>query len=56
LLRALRAGLAITFALAFSGWSRSWGIPAGVIVGRTDESPISQEEFQGKLEAIGMGS
>jgi hypothetical protein len=24
--------------------------------GRTDESPISQEEFQGKLEAIGMGS
>ena len=28
---------------------------AGVIVRRTDESPASQEEFQGKLEAIGFG-
>jgi Kef-type K+ transport system membrane component KefB len=58
----LRVRLAITFALAFSAVAEHFGLAtilgaflAGVIVRRTDESPASQEEFQGKLEAIGFG-
>ena len=58
----LRVRLAITFALAFSVVAEHFGLAtilgaflAGVIVRRTDESPVSQEEFQGKLEAIGFG-
>ena len=58
----LRVRLAITFALAFSVVAEHFGLAtilgaflAGVIVRRTDESPASQEEFQGKLEAIGFG-
>ena len=58
----LRVRLAITFALAFSAVAEHFGLAtilgaflAGVIVRRTDETPASQEEFQGKLEAIGFG-
>jgi Kef-type K+ transport system membrane component KefB len=58
----LRVRLAITFALAFSVVAEHFGLAtilgaflAGVIVRRTDETPASQEEFQGKLEAIGFG-
>jgi Kef-type K+ transport system membrane component KefB len=58
----LRVRLAITFALAFSAVAEHFGLAtilgaflAGVIVRRTDESPASQEAFQGKLEAIGFG-
>lgn len=58
----LRVRLAITFALAFSAVAEHFGLAtilgaflAGVIVRRTDEAPASQEEFQGKLEAIGFG-
>jgi Kef-type K+ transport system membrane component KefB len=58
----LRIRLAITFALAFSVVAEHFGLAtilgaflAGVIVRRTDETPASQEEFQGKLEAIGFG-
>ena len=58
----LRVRLAITFALAFSVVAEHFGLAtilgaflAGVIVRRTDESPDSQQEFQGKLEAIGFG-
>jgi Kef-type K+ transport system membrane component KefB len=54
--------LAITFALAFAVVAEHFGLAtilgaflAGVIVRRTDETPASQEEFQGKLEAIGFG-
>jgi Kef-type K+ transport system membrane component KefB len=54
--------LAITFALAFSAVAEHFGLAtilgaflAGVIVRRTDETPASQQEFQGKLEAIGFG-
>ena len=58
----LRVRLAITFALAFSAVAEHFGLAtilgaflAGVIVRRTDETPASQQEFQGKLEAIGFG-
>ena len=58
----LRVRLAITFALAFAVVAEHFGLAtilgaflAGVIVRRTDETPASQEEFQGKLEAIGFG-
>ena len=58
----LRIRLAITFALAFSVVAEHFGLAtilgaflAGVIVRRTDETPASQQEFQGKLEAIGFG-
>jgi len=58
----LRVRLAITLALAFSAVAEHFGLAAilgaflaGVIVRRTDETPASQEEFQGKLEAIGFG-
>lgn len=58
----LRVRLAITFALAFSAVAEHFGLAtilgaflAGVVVRRTDETPASQEEFQGKLEAIGFG-
>jgi Kef-type K+ transport system membrane component KefB len=58
----LRVRLAITFALAFGVVAEHFGLAtilgaflAGVIVRRTDETPASQEEFQGKLEAIGFG-
>jgi Kef-type K+ transport system membrane component KefB len=58
----LRVRLAITFALAFSAVAEHFGLAtilgaflAGIIVRRTDETPASQEEFQGKLEAIGFG-
>jgi len=58
----LRVRLAITFALAFSVVAEHFGLAtilgaflAGVIVRRTDDTPASQEEFQGKLEAIGFG-
>ena len=58
----LRVRLSITFALAFSAVAEHFGLAtilgaflAGVIVRRTDETPASQEEFQGKLEAIGFG-
>jgi Kef-type K+ transport system membrane component KefB len=58
----LRVRLAITFALAFGVAAEHFGLAtilgaflAGVIVRRTDESPASQQEFQGKLEAIGFG-
>jgi Kef-type K+ transport system membrane component KefB len=58
----LRVRLAITFALAFSVVAEHFGLAtilgaflAGVIVRRTGETPASQEEFQGKLEAIGFG-
>ncbi len=58
----LRVRLAITFALAFGVVAEHFGLAtilgaflAGVIVARTDESPVSQQEFQGKLEAIGFG-
>jgi Kef-type K+ transport system membrane component KefB len=58
----LRVRLAITFALAFSVVAEHFGLAtilgaflAGVIVRRTDETPASQQEFQGKLEAIGFG-
>ncbi len=58
----LRVRLAITFALAFSAVAEHFGLAtilgaflAGVVVRRTDETPDSQEEFQGKLEAIGFG-
>jgi Kef-type K+ transport system membrane component KefB len=58
----LRVRLAITFALAFSVLAEHFGLAtilgaflAGVIVRRTDETPASQQEFQGKLEAIGFG-
>ncbi len=58
----LRVRLAITFALAFAVTAEHFGLAtilgaflAGVIVRRTDESPASQQEFQGKLEAIGFG-
>jgi Kef-type K+ transport system membrane component KefB len=58
----LRVRLAITFALAFAAVAEHFGLAtilgaflAGVIVRRTDETPASQEEFQGKLEAIGFG-
>lgn len=52
----------ITLALAFSAVAEHFGLAtilgaflAGVIVRRTDETPASQHEFQGKLEAIGFG-
>jgi Kef-type K+ transport system membrane component KefB len=58
----LRVRLAITFALAFAVAAEHFGLAtilgaslAGLIVRRTDESPASQQEFQGKLEAIGFG-
>ncbi len=58
----LRVRLAITFALAFSVAAEHFGLAtilgaflAGVIVRRTDETSASQQEFQGKLEAIGFG-
>jgi Kef-type K+ transport system membrane component KefB len=58
----LRVRLAITFALAFAVVAEHFGLAtilgaflAGVVVRRTDETPASQEEFQGKLEAIGFG-
>ena len=58
----LRVRLAITFALAFGVVAEHFGLAtilgaflAGVIVRRTDESPASRQEFQGKLEAIGFG-
>lgn len=58
----LRVRLAITFALAFSAVAEHFGLAtilgaflAGVVIRRTDETPASQEEFQGKLEAIGFG-
>src|SRR6476661_77900 len=58
----LRVRLAITFALAFSAVAEHFGLAtilgaflAGVIFRRTDETPASQEEFQGKLDAIGFG-
>jgi Kef-type K+ transport system membrane component KefB len=58
----LRVRLAITFALGFSAVAEHFGLAtilgaflAGVIVRRTDETPAAQEEFQGKLEAIGFG-
>ena len=58
----LRVRLAITFALAFSAVAEHFGLAtilgaflAGVVMRRTDETPASQEEFQGKLEAIGFG-
>ena len=58
----LRVRLAITFALGFSAVAEHFGLAtilgaflAGVVVRRTDETPASQEEFQGKLEAIGFG-
>jgi Kef-type K+ transport system membrane component KefB len=58
----LRVRLAITFALAFSAVAEHFGLAtilgaflAGVVVRRTDETPASQEEFQGKLDAIGFG-
>lgn len=58
----LRVRLAITFALAFAVVAEHFGLAtilgaflAGVIVRRTDETPASQQEFQGKLEAIGFG-
>ena len=58
----LRVRLAITFALAFAVVAEHFGLAtilgaflAGVILRRTDESPTSRLEFQGKLEAIGFG-
>ncbi|MGH3177827.1 MAG: cation:proton antiporter, partial [Streptosporangiaceae bacterium] len=58
----LRVRLAITFALAFAVVAEHFGLAtilgaflAGIVVRRTDETPASQEEFQGKLEAIGFG-
>ena len=58
----LRVRLVITFALAFAVVAEHFGLAtilgtflAGVIVRRTDESPASRQEFQGKLEAIGFG-
>jgi Kef-type K+ transport system membrane component KefB len=58
----LRVRLAITFALAFAVVAERFGLAtilgaflAGVILRRTDESPISQQQFQAKLEAIGFG-
>jgi Kef-type K+ transport system membrane component KefB len=58
----LRVRVAITLALAFGVVSQHFGLAmilgaflAGVIVRRTDESPESQAEFRGKLEAIGFG-
>jgi Kef-type K+ transport system membrane component KefB len=58
----LRVRLAITFALAFAVAAEHFGLAtilgaflAGIIVRRTDETPASQQEFQGKLEAIGFG-
>jgi Kef-type K+ transport system membrane component KefB len=58
----LRVRLAITFALAFAVAAEHFGLAtilgaflAGVIVRRTDESPVSQQQFQAKLEAIGFG-
>ncbi len=58
----LRVRLAITFALAFAVVAEHIGLAtilgaflAGVIVRRTDESPASRQDFQGKLEAIGFG-
>ena len=58
----LRVRLAITFALAFSVAAEHFGLAtilgaflAGIIVRRTDQTPASQQEFQGKLEAIGFG-
>ena len=58
----LRVRLAITFALAFAVVAEHFGLAtilgaflAGVILRRTDESPASRLEFQGKLEAIGFG-
>jgi len=58
----LRVRLVITFALAFAVVAEHFGLAtilgtflAGVIVRRTDESPASRQELQGKLEAIGFG-
>jgi Kef-type K+ transport system membrane component KefB len=58
----LRTRIAITFSLAFAVSAEHFGLAtilgaflAGVIVRRTDESPVSQEQFQAKLEAIGFG-
>jgi Kef-type K+ transport system membrane component KefB len=58
----LRTRLAITFALAFAVSAEHFGLAtilgaflAGLIVRRTDESPVSQRQFQDKLEAIGFG-
>jgi Kef-type K+ transport system membrane component KefB len=58
----LRTRLAITFALAFALSAEHFGLAtifgaflAGIIVRRTDESPVEQQQFQAKLEAIGFG-
>lgn len=58
----MRTRIAITFSLAFAVSAEHFGLAtilgaflAGVIVRRTDESPVSQQQFQAKLEAIGFG-
>ncbi len=58
----LRVRIAITLALGFSVVAEHFGLAtilgaflAGVIVRRTDESPASLAEFEGKLDAIGFG-
>jgi Kef-type K+ transport system membrane component KefB len=58
----LRVRVAITLALAFGVVAEHFGLAmilgaflAGLIVRRTDETPASQAEFRGKLEAIGFG-
>ncbi len=58
----LRVRVAITLALAFGVVAEHFGLAmilgaflAGVIIRRTDETPVDRAEFRGKLEAIGFG-